>query len=367
LILGGGPAACATALGLREELPGAAPEVSLWFAAPKPERPAIGETVPPAATPALAGLGLSGLLQQYPHLPCPGSVSVWGDERPGHNDFLLQPVGKGYHLDRAAFDARLRESTGKCNCRMESGWRLRRVRALAPGYELLFHDGRNSRRETVDFVVDASGIGAAFSRRIGIARNTLDEVIALCAVLPIDHRGQPAHTLIQAVDLGWWYGARLPGNRAIVSFTTDADTLKKRSLAKPANWYRAWLASGWFAAQCRHRFGAPLSRPATLHPRPLPSSILSAVVGTDWLAVGDAASSYDAMTSAGITKALLHGRAAGQALARYLAGDGGAALQGYQDRVFSDFNTYLGLHQRYYRAEKRFPEAGFWRRRRLIG
>lgn len=80
-----------------------------------------------------------------------------------------------------------------------------------------------------------------------------------------------------------------------------------------------------------------------IHPKPMPSAILSAVVGEDWLAVGDAASSYDAMSSAGITKALMHGQIAGRVLATYLRDADTSALAAYQDRVFQDFNTCLGL------------------------
>ena len=39
------------------------------------------------------------------HAPCLGSRSAWGDNRLGYNDYLYNPHGQGWHLDRRRFDA----------------------------------------------------------------------------------------------------------------------------------------------------------------------------------------------------------------------------------------------------------------------
>lgn len=368
LIVGGGPAASATALALLTDAGDLSLDVRLRYTQASAERPVIGETIPPAATEVLRELGIPELLDDDPHLPCPGSVSIWGDDQPGHNDFLLQPVGRAYHLDRAAFDTRLRAQATANGAHIEPGWRLRHVEEHAERHRLRFQAANTDQTltETPDFVIDASGIGAAFTRRIGIARNVVDEVLALCALFPVGPQTLPAHTLIQAIESGWWYAARLPDERAIVSLATDNETLKTHSLNEPETWWQAFTSTGWFAEQCCRQFGPDLPMPDAIHIRPMPSAILSAVRGDNWLAVGDAASSYDAMSSAGITKALMHGLAAGRALAAHLRGDV-TALASYQERVFRDFNSYLGLHQQHYRGEHRFAQAGFWRRRRLRG
>jgi flavin-dependent dehydrogenase len=285
----------------------------------------------------------------------------------------MQPVGRGYHLDRAGFDADLLERAGSLGCRLEPGWHLRSVKVHGQGYRLGFSPssgpaaGQITRWAEADFVVDASGIGAAFARRLGVARNRFDEVISLCALyrLPEDGDGAPAYTLVQTGELGWWYAARLPHRKAIVSLCTDAETLKQDGLAEPAAWHRAFSASGWLARECRRQFGACLGVPGRLQPKAAPSAILSAVVGERWLAVGDAASSYDSMSSAGITKALIHAGMAGKALADWLRDGSRSLLDAYQTRVFDDFNTYLSLHQAHYRSETGYPRSGFWRRRRM--
>jgi len=108
-----------------------------------------------------------------------------------------------------------------------------------------------------------------------------------------------------------------------------------------------------------------LKRPENIDLRVAPSAILSCVIGKNWLAVGDAASSYDSITSAGITKALQQGLAAGKAIVQLYIENKEDALKAYQQDIFKAFNEYLRLHQTLYHTEQRFPESRFWHRRQF--
>lgn len=381
-IVGGGPAGSATAIAILNALGSehARLDLTLFTSTPRQGEPTIGETIPPAATPVLTNLGLLHLVENGDHLECPGSVSVWGEDQPGHNDFMLQPVGRGYHLDRARFDADLLQMAASRGCRLAQGWHLRSAKSEGQGYRLGFSRQSATQAsadlpranealqcQSADFVIDATGIAAAFARRLGVARNLFDQVLSLCTLydLPAPSENRPAHTLVQTTEQGWWYAARLPNRKAIVSLCTDSDTFKQDGLDAPLTWHAACLATGWFARECLRQFGAELQEPDRIHLKPAPSAILSAVAGERWLAVGDAASSYDSMSSAGITKALLHAEMAGKAVAHWLMAGERLLIEHYQDRVFADFNQYLRLHHQHYCAERRFPRSGFWQRRRL--
>ena len=94
-----------------------------------------------------------------------------------------------------------------------------------------------------------------------------------------------------------------------------------------------------------------------------PSFLLDTVVGDDWLAVGDAASAFDPISSQGIQKALVDGRLAGKAIADYLrAGEG--SLVGYQSSIASRFEQYRRGRRYFYDLEKRWPTSRFWTKRR---
>jgi hypothetical protein len=71
------------------------------------------------------------------------------------------------------------------------------------------------------------------------------------------------------------------------------------------------------------------------------------------------------MTSAGITKALQQGLAAGIAISQLFCENNNSGLKQYQKDIFSTFNEYLRLHQTLYHSEQRFSDSEFWQRRQL--
>ena len=89
----------------------------------------------------------------------------------------------------------------------------------------------------------------------------------------------------------------------------------------------------------------------------------SPCAGPGWLAVGDAALSFDPLSSQGLLNALFTGLAAAVAAEAHLEGDADAmpgharALAGIQ----AAYERHLGL---YYAQEDRWPDRPFWQRRR---
>jgi flavin-dependent dehydrogenase len=211
-----------------------------------------------------------------------------------------------------------------------------------------------------------SSIQARVARNIGVARNQYDSVISACAIYKLDKKpAKAAHTLVSTVKEGWWYGTQLPNTCALVSFCTDAQTLKQLKIGQPENWFKLLNQSDWFHKSCCDQFETNLIPPNKIDLRAAPSAILSCVVGSNWLAVGDSASSYDSMTSAGITKALQQGLAAGIAINQLFCEGNETGLKKYQKDIFNSFNEYLRLHQTLYHREQRFSDSGFWQRRQL--
>jgi flavin-dependent dehydrogenase len=96
------------------------------------------------------------------------------------------------------------------------------------------------------------------------------------------------------------------------------------------------------------------------------SSWLASPVGDGWLAVGDAAATFDPLSSQGIVTALVMGREAGRAIAQSCAtpedADGARAQyeSGYQRLV----DTYRRERREHYAAEWRWRDHPFWARRR---
>ncbi|MCG9599008.1 tryptophan 7-halogenase [Vibrio sp. Isolate25] len=369
-IIGGGPAGLATALALKNHANASGEKFHIdVFEANGKAKAKIGETIPPAATPILrdlVGEHLDRMLAE--HTVCPGSLSLWGSDQPGMNDFMFDLDGQGYHLDRKRFEEQLSDIAQHKGIHLNPHSRLAQLSKNKHGFSLQLN--KKTERQTIntDFVVDATGCAAVSARRLDIARNTFDEVLYIGALID-DQATQiqpvlmPTRTLVESCSYGWWYAAKLPGNKLIVTLCTDTQQMQEQNLDNLNVWYSLLNQTQLIRETLKERLTERLTDQVTLFKRGASSSILSAVVAQNWLAVGDAASSYDPISSAGITKALMHGQLAGSSVHDALAKRSTSTLSHYQDQVFSDFNQYVGLRYSLYASEQRFMQSGYWQRR----
>jgi flavin-dependent dehydrogenase len=295
------------------------------------------------------------------HLPSAGSCAGWSHSDLSYNDFLLGRQGKGWHLDRAAFDAMLSDTVVARGGTVVGGCRLRDAERRDNVHALSFENEDSGRtRVTTDFLVDATGIAAAAARRLGDARNQIDCLAVVSAVFELQAPDAvPSQALLEAGDYGWWYAAKIPRDRMIVALAVDPS--QHRRFGEPAAWLSALHATR-HVGQWLER-GKALASGPRLETALAPSAILSRVIGDRWLAVGDAASAYDPVSAQGIVKALSDGEAAGEAIAGFLTGAGEAPLLTYQDGVFARFRDYLRLRLHLYGLERRWPQSAFWRNR----
>jgi flavin-dependent dehydrogenase len=161
-------------------------------------------------------------------------------------------------------------------------------------------------------------------------------------------------TMLEAVEYGWWYAARLPDDRLTVALASDPAIIKQAALHTPERWLARLQQTQHLArAIIGCDFGA-----AGLVVRVAPSFVLDSAVGDGWLAVGDAAAAYDPIASQGIYKAMLDGLQAAEVIVAWLGGDTGA-LDAYQaecvdlcSKVMDSFGYALG------RAEIIIPTNG---------
>lgn len=352
-VIGGGPAGCAAALALLQR---GVSDVLLVEAGTY-DAPRVGESIPPDTRMLLDRLGVLEDFLEEEHDRCYGSCSSWGADELGYNDFLLNPRGTGWHLDRRRFDAFLAERTAARGVRVRTGARVLGARGEPGGVRLELREADGTRRTVrAGFVVDATGHRAAVAKALGAKTRLHDRLICVYGffeLAPGSHFRRL--TLLEAVEEGWWYAARLPGDRLAVAFASDGDVIRRRGLRMAGPW-RAFLSA------TRHLrpalVGCRLAS-ESLEVWPVFSSVLEPPAGERWVAVGDAASAYDPISSQGIYKALLDGTEAGAALA---GEDGG--IGGYADAVHRRFTTYLAHRRHFYDLETRWPDAPFWRRRR---
>ncbi len=141
VIVGAGPAGTAAAITLRQRNL----SVLILETAPGP-RWRIGETLAPAARPLLQNLGVLADFEADGHLPSYGNLSAWGASRLSATDFIFNPYGHGWQLDRECFDRCLCQAAEKLGAHLwydsrllegpnptDSGWEIQ----LRPGSPMI--------------------------------------------------------------------------------------------------------------------------------------------------------------------------------------------------------------------------------------
>jgi flavin-dependent dehydrogenase len=305
-----------------------------------------GETLPPEINPLLRELGLFDEFRALRPLESPGIVSVWGGP-PQEQDYLRNPHGPGWHVDRNRLDAMLCRQAAAAGavfferCRADVGqrdagcWRVGEIRARV--------------------LVDAAGRNGL---RIGpdAERETEDRLLAI--VLRLTHpAGRPndLRTYVESAPAGWWYSAPLPQGETIAMFFTDCGVYARQGVV--------------LEEQLRQ---APLTRSRLLGAEAVSTRIVYAasscrakIAGEAWLAVGDSAASYDPLSGMGIFKALRQGTNAAIAVDGYLRGDEGLLTE-HAALVRAEFEAYVLQRRAHYAAEKRWTGQEFWDKRREL-
>src|SRR3954471_23078246 len=268
-ILGGGPAGCATALALHHQGIGDV----LVIEAGNHDAQRIGESIPPDTGLMFRSLGIWDDFVAEGHAPCLGSRSAWGDNRLGYNDYLYNPHGQGWHLDRRRFDAFLLAQICERGMGVLTGTSFDKAEPLQGGgyrLRLIGADGAVTTL-TARFVVDATGARGLFAHQRGVNRRRLDQMVVAAGFFEVPEGSRGSHlTLLEATEYGWGYSARLPGGQHVAALATDAALLKEGCLAQPLPWMERLATTRHVAGDVA---GAVLI-PGSLKVWPTPSFLL---------------------------------------------------------------------------------------------
>lgn len=354
LVVGGGVAGCATALALLRQ---GLSTIVLERAAPDAIR--VGEHLPPDARPLLNELGLWAAFVADKHLPCPGVRASWGAPGIYEREYIFSPYGDGWNLDRRRFDASLRQAVMATGGVVVNGTRVSKITAQARGWSVEAVVGGRSQVFTPAFLVDASGRAAVVAHKLGAKQVVHDHLLGVMGWMRASDGADisDATLLIEAVAQGWWYATLLPGKRLLAAFMTSPPLPLQKASSLQGYWANAMSQTQHIRTRTAGFVldGDVLVKPAS-------SCYCNPIAGERWLAVGDAATAFDPLSSMGISKAIHMGLIAASVIQQYLKGDASATEQ-YTDTVTQEFNKYLSIRSLYYRQETRWPAQRFWRQR----
>ena len=344
LVAGGGPAGSATALHLSRR----GFSVAL-IEQGKYEAPRVGETLPPLTRQRLTELGVWEGFLACSSLQSYGIRTAWESAVPRHQDFIHNPYGCGWHVDRARFDGMLADAAANAGAKLFLCAHVKSATMTGGQCQLEIAYDRKSANFAGRVLVDATGRKALLASRLGSHANVADRLIG---AVTFCIQSEPAQwALIEAVEAGWWYSAPLPDARMVFAYMTDsdlweADKWQERLEQAPLTFERG----GWTQI-------------------PPPSTVVSAgslvrrpVVGQNWIATGDAALAFDPLSGQGVLKSIETGSRCAEAIAGYLAGDA-STFEAYDTWVQQTYQAYLSERSKFYSGVQRWPSSQFWMRR----
>lgn len=345
LVAGGGPAGAVTALDLsRRGLRVALIEQSVY------DNFRVGETLPPEMRRLLTELGVWERFLSCDRLESYGIRSAWETPDARHHDFLYNPYGCGWHVDRAGFDAMLARAAADRGAELMVGARITALQQDVSGQWLLeVVEGGKKRTLRGCLLVDATGRRGSIVRQLGCGVQTVDRLVAAVAVLPRSEVAQ--WTLIEAVENGWWYSAPLPGDRTVFAYMTDSD------LWRNSNWEELLKL-----APLTSQRAAAMERLPRIRVVSAASVLRQPVAGPNWVAAGDAALAFDPLSGLGIYKTIESGLRSSAAIARCFEGDRSGMVE-YENWTVEGFRSYLAMRHQFYGSVERWPGSLFWRRR----
>jgi flavin-dependent dehydrogenase len=329
------------------------------------DTPRVGESLAPAVQPLLVKLGVWSRFLALGPLPSYGTRSLWGDSTPGVHSHLMSAWGRGWHVDRLAFDRLLVDAAVEVGATVACGTAVVGHAWSGDGWQLdLRTRGENGRDEhalqiQARTVVDATGRGAHLATSLGARRLLFDHLVGVAAQLEGITAASERYVMVETTPDGWWYTAPVPNDRMIAMLMTDGDLCRRDNLRSRAIWQsRLNLAHGTLARIASGRSDLSLRVFSAMSQR-----LHRDECAAPWLAVGDAALAVDPISGSGVVRALRSAGTCSTTIRALLDGQGAGEIAAYEANIDRDCTTYLEERALYYDLEQRWPTCEFWQRR----
>lgn len=357
LIAGAGPAGTAAAIKLRQ----ANLKVCLLDNVNELQLK-VGESLPGAAIRLLNSLGVESmqqLLAEQEFSPCSANASAWGNNYWTHNTAILNPEGGGWHILRNRFDAALRNKACQVGVDYYPGKLGKITSSDIDGFTIGFKSKSKNLPKALNskWLIDATGRANAIAKQFNVRRKHFEKQMAAIAWLKTHDKDLDNTTRIKSVEQGWWYSSRLPNNTRVLSFHGLADTISK--MVKDSNYFISEL-------QKTDLLPYPLLEENLLEGISATNASVSMAeqtTGKNWVAVGDAALSFDPLSSQGIFFALYSGIRGAEAITQAITSPSSVStnMLKYKSKIEAVFYANQKSRKYHYTSELRFIDHPYWK------
>lgn len=311
-----------------------------------------GELLTPKVIPLLKKLNCWEEFKSGNHQECPGIITSWGESEPYEADFIFNPYGTGWFINKQAM--RTMFSSEFCSHGGEVFFTDQRIRPqhASTGSWIVEHQNMQIH---ASFLANAAGRSSLPSITSG--KIALDKQVALIRVGKWKNEQQDLRLQVEASETGWGYLSFYPGGQVIQAFVTDSDLIPKdepSQIMLLSNSYERTPLIAERIKDCEFE--------SWLKVIPANTYLRKKVAGQDWLSVGDAAIALDPLSGLGVFNALKSGITAAEHIVD-LKENRSRNLRDYSLHLMGEFERFASARETNYSKEQRWPESPFWARR----
>lgn len=315
---------------------------------------ALAETLPPSAIPLLKYLDLLGVFEKNTIRKTYGYHSLWGKTTITDINFFLQPLYKnGLKINKEAIIKDLEEVCKENIVRFEN---IRNISAT--NSKVFIEIENNSKNETITgtIIIDATGRNQVIVKKMNVSIHEYDNLTSFSCHIPrIAHPKLVHDVYVESFKEGWGIVSGLDKETNVVSVFTNKGNKIQQELKNYCNW-RDVLSETLFLKDFIVRkpeikvIGGKAN-----------STKAKEVYGKNWLAIGDAALSFDPLSSHGISTAIYTAKEAADAIQAYIEKEDITGFMKYSDTISSIFDSYCKHRDILYSSETRWADSCFWK------
>lgn len=357
LIVGGGPSGASTALSL---LNYSNCKVTLIEQSDF-NRTRVGEHVSASIFDLIDYLKLhKSDFEKDTFLPAYASKAYWGSDQVSTVNAIFTTEQSTFQMDREKFDFKLIEVAAERGATIYPRTKCLDYEQLADkSWRVsLSHPTEGKFTVQANYLVDASGRSGNVCRKVGVPSQKYDSLIGVGLFLALDSASKKFEQTLESTEMGWWYSACLPENKMVMTFFSDADIVSEHKLHQLETWNKLLQKS----KQIKHTIQNAQALSDKLWVRNAQTQLSDARNLERFIAIGDAAASFDPISSMGIGFSISSACFAAKHIAHELEQDT-SKTNVFQEDILRIFNQYHQIKTKYYQKEKRWLASKFWQRR----
>ncbi|WP_026776292.1 lysine-epsilon-oxidase maturase LodB [Polaribacter sp. Hel_I_88] len=323
----------------------------------------VGEHVSTSIFGLIEYLKLSkGDFEKDSFMPSYASKAYWGNDEVSTINTIFTADEATFQLDRQKFDFKLIETAAERGATIYPRTKCLEYEQLADKSWRIFLNHATEGKFIIhaNYLVDASGRSANVCRKIGGISKKYDSLMSVGMFFDLNEGYKKFEQVIESVELGWWYAACLPDNRMVIVFFSDADIISENKIHQINKWSHLIQQSNHIknVLQENHSIGGKL------WVKNAQTQVSDTRTLERFIAIGDAAASFDPISSMGIGFSISSAIYAAKHIAQEFK-EGISTIDSYQEDILKNFNRYHQIKTRYYNKEKRWSPSKFWQRRNL--